>query len=916
MPAPSTPKRHSESEAARSARSVLRGTELATEELKKLVQTLKREQRFGLAREVLARARDQWVEPDFEDWFRQQHALCTYKDPDLPMFDRLLRAEEVLSKGEDLESTTDQESLGLAGAIYKGRWEADGRKEHLEKALGFYGRGHEGGPKGDQGYNGINAAFVLDLLAHLDDEAADRVTQLGDELRERARKTRQQLTEELPGLPALEGLSWLGAEWYYYATLAEAHFGLGEYDKAADWLREAEEKQVDAEQWERQTASLQFATITRLRWANRAKHNGEPMPSFTEMLDQGLETMVPDGFIMPEFYNSLVTMSVEMEVLRLLTAGSTDERRSRSSAEAALSSYVGRVGLALSGGGFRASLYHIGVLARLAELDVLRHVEVLSCVSGGSIVGAHYYLEVRKLLESTPESEITRAHYIEIVKRLEDDFLAGVQKNVRVRVAAGLWANIRMLFSRRYSRTHRVGELYEEHLFSRVEDGGGSEERYMTQLFIEPNGDEGFDLKADNWRRRAKVPELVLNATTLNTGHNWQFTASWMGEPPGSMDSAVNGIARLRRMYYWEAPEEHGEVRLGTAVAASSCVPGLFEPIAFEGLYPDRTVRLVDGGVHDNQGLVGLLERGCRVLLISDASGQMKADADPSISLLGPLLRSNSIFQSRIREEQYDEIEARVASGQLRGALVVHMKADLDPDPVDWEGCDLPRDVLENARSAGRRGPLTKYGLLKTVQAALAEVRTDLDSFHDVEAYALMTSGYRMTETYFGLSGIDLPTLGDGPRKGENHEHWRHVGDWGFLDVQPGMVEEEASKPLLEKLEVSRELAFKAWRLDRVLKRVGAVLKLLGAVLGAVLLWRFWSESWEFRPAQWVTGLLVSSLAVWVFGTRIMKIVHFRSTLWSWVKKLGIAAGGFLLARIHLTFFDPRYLKAGRVEKP
>ena len=30
------------------------------------------------------------------------------------------------------------------------------------------------------------------------------------------------------------------------------------------------------------------------------------------------------------------------------------------------------LGLALSGGGFRASLFHIGVLARLAELDLLR----------------------------------------------------------------------------------------------------------------------------------------------------------------------------------------------------------------------------------------------------------------------------------------------------------------------------------------------------------------------------------------------------------------------------------------------------------------------------------------------------------------------------------------------------------------
>src|SRR5208282_532943 len=56
-------------------------------------------------------------------------------------------------------------------------------------------------------------------------------------------------------------------------------------------------------------------------------------------------------------------------------------------ATAALSFYRGKVGLALSGGGFRASLYHIGVLASLAERDMLRHIEVISCVSGGSILG-------------------------------------------------------------------------------------------------------------------------------------------------------------------------------------------------------------------------------------------------------------------------------------------------------------------------------------------------------------------------------------------------------------------------------------------------------------------------------------------------------------------------------------------------
>src|SRR4029453_5878113 len=99
--------------------------------------------------------------------------------------------------------------------------------------------------------------------------------------------------------------------------------------------------------------------------------------------------------------------------------------------------------------------------------------------------------------------------------------------------------------------------------------------------------------KLHNWRRAAKVPILVLNATTLNTGHNWQFTATWMGEPPAGIDAEIDGNYRLRRMYYREAPAAHRTVRLGHAVAASACVPGIFEPLVLADLYPDITVRLV-----------------------------------------------------------------------------------------------------------------------------------------------------------------------------------------------------------------------------------------------------------------------------------------------------------------------------------
>ena len=47
-----------------------------------------------------------------------------------------------------------------------------------------------------------------------------------------------------------------------------------------------------------------------------------------------------------------------------------------------------RIGVALSGGGFRASAYHLGVFRKLDELGLLDKVDLFSCVSGGSIAGA------------------------------------------------------------------------------------------------------------------------------------------------------------------------------------------------------------------------------------------------------------------------------------------------------------------------------------------------------------------------------------------------------------------------------------------------------------------------------------------------------------------------------------------------
>jgi Patatin-like phospholipase len=98
-----------------------------------------------------------------------------------------------------------------------------------------------------------------------------------------------------------------------------------------------------------------------------------------------------------------------------------------------------KLGLALSGGGFRASLFHIGVLARMAELDLLRHVSVLSTVSGGTIIGAYYYLKVKDLLEGrghrrNPKAVPSRQAYINIVEEIEEDFRRAVQTNLRMQL--------------------------------------------------------------------------------------------------------------------------------------------------------------------------------------------------------------------------------------------------------------------------------------------------------------------------------------------------------------------------------------------------------------------------------------------------------------------------------------------------
>ena len=91
----------------------------------------------------------------------------------------------------------------------------------------------------------------------------------------------------------------------------------------------------------------------------------------------------------------------------------------------------------------------------------------------------------------------------------------------------------------------------------------------------------------------------------------------------------------------------------------------------------------------------------------------------------------------RVREGEHADLETRVAARDAgRNLFFVHLKSELPADDVDWVNCDDPTP----------RKPRTpaSYGVDHQIQRYLSEIRTDLDSFSEVEASALMASGYLM----------------------------------------------------------------------------------------------------------------------------------------------------------------------------
>lgn len=234
------------------------------------------------------------------------------------------------------------------------------------------------------------------------------------------------------------------------------------------------------------------------------------------------------------------------------------------------------VGLALSGGGFRAMLFHLGSFWRLNELGMLPKLSRISGVSGGSLLLGRLAVKWASL-----------------------EFESGVAKNFREEVAQPV-----LRFSNRLVDAPAVllGLLP---WVSGARVAAGFYARHLVgRATLQDVPDE---------------PRFVFNATHLASATGWRFSKPYMG------------CYRLGLVH-------RPRVALAVAMAASAAFPPFLSPLTLS-LDPDlfeqtegadlysqrklrRTVSLTDGGVYDNLGLETVWRR-YRTVIASDAGAAL-----------------------------------------------------------------------------------------------------------------------------------------------------------------------------------------------------------------------------------------------------------------------------------------------------
>lgn len=191
--------------------------------------------------------------PD-EAYFAQQLALATYKSKDPTEQLALQDALGIIGK-LDLEHTTDPETLGIAGAIYKRLWglnKAD--SSTIDRAIKYYKKGYQ---LNDDYYTGENYANCLELKAEKETDQDEKIY-----YKIEAKRTRKDIVASIQRIFQEDNYENRTDIKWVYATMAVCNFALKQQDEFEKYKALFFEE-ADAD-WEKQTFNNSIKDIQRI----------------------------------------------------------------------------------------------------------------------------------------------------------------------------------------------------------------------------------------------------------------------------------------------------------------------------------------------------------------------------------------------------------------------------------------------------------------------------------------------------------------------------------------------------------------------------------------------------------------------------------------------------------------------------
>lgn len=302
--------------------------------------------------------------------------------------------------------------------------------------------------------------------------------------------------------------------------------------------------------------------------------------------------------------------------------------------------------LALSGGGFRATLFHCGALMRLNELGLLTRLTRISSVSGGSIASG-------MLAAAWPRLTVRDGIVSDLVPAVIEPLRAFCRRSVDTK--AVVWGAL--------LPGRSIGDV-------------------LADTYDEMFGGRTLQDLPD-------TPQFVFNATNLQTGRLVRLRKTRLA------DYTIGEIA---------APK----VRLAVAVAASSAFPPVLSPVEirvdpaawrdlpgtlhFGDPAYNRVLALTDGGAYDNLGLETVDD--FNPVIVSDAGAPF--GTEESASALWP---KQALRALDIATDQARGLRKRLLFSECRRNGRVPVYAGIDGDPTEYPAPQVLR--VDPAVTAG-----------------------------------------------------------------------------------------------------------------------------------------------------------------------------------------------------------------------